>query len=53
MIIDKVLFRLGSANPACKGVKPISVYEALMVMVSFGTLLIALVALVVTLINKK
>ncbi|WP_235001696.1 putative holin-like toxin [Halobacillus sp. Marseille-P3879] len=32
---------------------PISVYEVMMVLFSFGTLLIALLALIIDLINKK
>ncbi|PAV31485.1 hypothetical protein CIL05_02185 [Virgibacillus profundi] len=42
-----------SANPFKKGVMLMSMYEVLMVLGSFGTLLIALLALVITLIKNK
>jgi len=44
--IDRLTLRIG-------GVMPMSVYETLMVLASFGTFMIALLALVVTMINKK
>jgi len=42
----------GSANPLCRGM-PMSIFEVMMVLLGFGTFLIAMLGLIISMINKK
>lgn len=52
-VVDNVLLGIGRLTRGNKGVRPLGIFEVIMMLLAFGTLLVAFLRLIVEMTNKK